>query len=65
MRRQVANFCGALRGDEELAVSAADAVASVQVIAAAYESLALGDWVAVESVQSVDSTTTATTEDVA
>lgn len=62
MRRQVVNFCGALRGDETLAVSVADAVASVQVIAAAYESLALGDWVAVESVQSVDATST---EDVA
>ena len=62
MRRQVVNFCGALRGEETLAISVADAVASVQVIAAGYESLALGDWVAVDSVQSVDATST---EDVA
>ena len=55
MRNQVENFCAALRGTEPLAITAADAIASVQVISAAYRSLELGDWVAVESVQSVDS----------
>ena len=55
MRSQVQNFCAALRGTEPLAITAADAIASVQVIAAAYRSLALGDWVVVEPVQSVDS----------
>ncbi len=55
MRSQVQNFCGALRGTEPLAISAADAIASVQVIAAAYRSLELGDWVAVDPVQSMDS----------
>ena len=55
MRHQVENFCAALRGTEPLAITAADAIASVQVISAAYRSLELGDWVAVELVQSVDS----------
>lgn len=55
MRNQVVNFCAALRGTEPLAITAADAIASVQVISAAYRSLELGDWVVVESVQSVDS----------
>jgi Predicted dehydrogenases and related proteins len=55
MRNQVENFCAALRGTEPLAITAADAIASVQVISAAYRSLELGDWVSVESVQSVDS----------
>ncbi len=63
MRSQVENFCGALRGTEPLAISVADAIASVQVISAAYESLRLGDWVAVESVRAVADA--ATTEDVA
>lgn len=54
MRAQVRNFCGALRGEELLAVSSADAIASVQVIDAAYRSLALGDWTTVDAVQSVD-----------
>ena len=51
MRAQVANFCGALRGDEPVRITDADAIASVQVIDACYRSLALGDWVGVESVQ--------------
>ena len=54
MCSQVQNFCGALRGTEPLAITAADAIASVQVIAAAYRSLELGDWVAVGPVQSMD-----------
>ena len=55
MRSQVQNFCGALRGTEPLAITAADAIASVQVIVAAYRSLELGDWVVVDPVQSIDS----------
>ena len=55
MRSQVQNFCGALRGTEPLAITAADAIASVQVIVAAYRSLELGDWVAVDPVQAMDS----------
>ena len=54
MRRQVQNFCGALRGSETLAITAADAIASVQVIAAAYRSLELGDWVVIDPVESMD-----------
>lgn len=57
LRAQVENFCGALRGDESLAITSADAIASVQVIAAAYRSLEVGDWVAVDRVQSVDTAT--------
>lgn len=57
LREQVENFCGALRGDEALAITPADAIASVQVIAAAYRSLEVGDWVAVDSVQAVNSAT--------
>ena len=53
MRRQVVNFCGALRHEVPLAISTADAIASVQVIDAAYRSLAAGDWVAVDAVQAV------------
>ncbi|MGH7337008.1 MAG: Gfo/Idh/MocA family protein, partial [Myxococcota bacterium] len=47
-RRQVENFCGAVRGEEELLITAEDALASVQVIEAAYRSARRDDWVAVE-----------------
>ncbi len=53
MRHQVVNFCGALRHEVPLAISTADAIASVQVIDAAYRSLAAGDWVAVDAMQAV------------
>ncbi len=53
MRAQVSNFCGALEGREVLAVSAADAIASVQVIDAGYRSMALGDWAPVEPTRRV------------
>lgn len=53
MRRQVTNFCGALRHEVPLAISTADAIASVQVIDAAYRSLTAGDWVAVDPLQAV------------
>jgi predicted dehydrogenase len=54
MRAQVRNFCAALEGREPLAVSSADAIASVQVIEAAYRSLTLGDWSAVTPVAAVE-----------
>jgi predicted dehydrogenase len=47
MVSQVENFCGAVRGDEPLAVTAEDAIASVSVIEAAYASLGQSDWIAV------------------
>ncbi|MEP6626109.1 MAG: Gfo/Idh/MocA family oxidoreductase [Acidimicrobiia bacterium] len=53
MRRQVVNFCGALRHEVPLVISDADAIASVQVIDAAYRSLAIGDWVAIDPIQAV------------
>ena len=46
-RRQVENFCRAVRGQEPLLITAADALASVEVIEAAYESLRHDDWVSV------------------
>jgi predicted dehydrogenase len=46
-RRQVENFCGAVRGEEKLLITADEALASVRVIEAAYESMKKDDWVAV------------------
>ncbi len=46
-RRQVLNFCNHIRGLEPLLISLEDAVASVEVIKAAYESLDAGQWVRV------------------
>jgi predicted dehydrogenase len=43
-QRQLENFAAAVRGDEDLAVTPVDALASVQVIEAAYRSLARGSW---------------------
>jgi predicted dehydrogenase len=42
--RQIANFCGALRGREPLLIQAEDAMASVEVIEAAYASLRECRW---------------------
>jgi predicted dehydrogenase len=53
MRAQVSNFCAALRGEEPMRITDADAIASVQVIDACYRSLTLGDWTPVELVQRV------------
>jgi predicted dehydrogenase len=53
MRAQVRNFCAALRGDEPMRITDADAIASVQVIDACYRSLTLGDWTPVELVQPI------------
>ena len=43
-RRQIDNFCRALRGRETLLINAEDAIASVEVIEAAYESLHASRW---------------------
>jgi len=53
MRAQVVNFCAALRGEERMRITDADAIASVQVIDACYRSLVLGDWTPVELVQPI------------
>lgn len=47
MRDQVANFAGAILVHEELRIDATDAIASVEVIEAAYRSLANDAWVGV------------------
>jgi len=46
-RRQVENFCRAVRGQEQLLIRPEDALASVQVIEAAYKSTRRDDWVPV------------------
>ena len=46
-RRQVENFCNRIIGTEPLLISNEDAVASVMVIKAAYDSLTQGGWVRV------------------
>ncbi len=48
-RRQVENFCAAVRGEENLLINPGDALASVQVIEAAYKSTRRDDWVPVET----------------
>lgn len=47
MRNQIVNFAAAIRGDEELRIDATDAIASVEVIEAAYRSLSYDGWVGV------------------
>ena len=47
LRRQVENFCQAVRGAERLLIDSEDALASVQVIEAAYRSVRRVGWVAV------------------
>lgn len=48
-RRQVLNFCNHILGLEPLLISHDDAIASVEVIKAAYESLDAGQWVRVSA----------------
>lgn len=48
-RRQVENFCHHVLGMEPLLISKADALASVAVIKAAYDSLSEGRWMSVPS----------------
>jgi predicted dehydrogenase len=43
-RSQLENFCGAIRGEEALLITPADALASVEVIEAAYTALKAGAW---------------------
>lgn len=45
MRSQVANFCAAVQGEDELLITPEDAIASVEVIEAAYQSLGRDLWV--------------------
>ena len=47
-RRQIENFCNALRNTEELRITCDDALASVAVIEAAYNSLRENHWVKIE-----------------
>ena len=49
IRNQLVNFTKSIREDEELVITAEDALASVEVIRAAYQSLSRDDWVPVES----------------
>ena len=48
MTAQVQNFLGGVQGTESLLITAEDGIASVAVVAAAYESLNSPSWVAVE-----------------
>lgn len=48
MQAQLSNFVRAVRGEEQLVITADDAIASVGVVAAAYRSLGRDHWVAVE-----------------
>jgi predicted dehydrogenase len=49
MRAEVRNFAWAVRGRDALLITADDAIASVDVIAAAYRSITRREWVAVAS----------------
>lgn len=46
-RSQLRNFCRALRGEEHLITTAEDALASVEVVEAAYDALRQNHWLAV------------------
>jgi predicted dehydrogenase len=46
-RSQLRNFCRAIRGEEALLITADDALASVEVMEAAYEALRQNHWVPV------------------
>lgn len=52
-RSEIRNFAAALRGEETLRITAADAIASVEVIEAAYESLARNHWMPVAGASAV------------
>jgi predicted dehydrogenase len=51
MSGAVVQFARALRGEEELAVTPADGIASAQVVDACYESLRVGTWVKITDLQ--------------
>jgi predicted dehydrogenase len=46
-RSQIDNFCGAIRKEQPLLITAEDAIASVEVVEALYDSLKRNDWVSV------------------
>lgn len=48
-RAQLLNFCGAVRGEEDLVITADDAIASVSVIETAYAALRLEKWTVVRT----------------
>lgn len=50
---QLRNFVGAMRGEEELRITPAEALDSVEVIAAAYRSLEANEWASVTPAQVV------------
>lgn len=56
-RSQLENFVKALRGEDRLLITAEDAIASVEVIQTAYESLRRSPWTAVQPDRSVPSGT--------
>ncbi len=49
LRDQVSNFAAAINGGEPLLINASDAIASVEVIEAAYRSMARDGWVPIEA----------------
>jgi predicted dehydrogenase len=53
MGAQVENFCAAIRGEESLRITAEDAIASVAVIEAVYESLGSSAWTKVREPRGV------------
>ncbi len=48
-KSNIVNFCGGIRGEEALLVTAQDAIASVEVIEAAYAALARNQWTKVNN----------------
>lgn len=46
-RRQIENFSAAIQGAEQLRITAEDAIASVEAVQAAYQSLGKGTWIPV------------------
>jgi predicted dehydrogenase len=48
-KSNIVNFCGGIRGEEALKVTAQDAIASVEVIEAAYTALARNQWTKVSN----------------
>ncbi len=60
-KRQIENFCKAIQREELLLITAEDAIASVEVIEAAYKSLASTNWIPVAPPSSTPPTKTAAT----
>jgi predicted dehydrogenase len=54
-RNQISNFAGAIRGEESLRITSDDALASVEVIEAAYEALRGSNWQQVAQSHKTDS----------